>query len=193
LKWLGHKGYSIAENFNEYFSSDGLYYTEGRGSDIKRLLEYFNVPMASPTVFSERVSMFLRPKGLKTKGDLMTGSEYYYEGIEEHLTTTTEFKSAAGVLLDQYEEFCRDCGDVVGSDYYNYDYDLCDYCYEDAEVNYCEGCGNDYSYHEFNLEENMCNDCVWEREQEEQDVDNEVDRMREDAAINLMEEVNGKE
>jgi hypothetical protein len=100
------------------------------------------------------------------------------------------------MLLFSDEEYCRECGDVISNDYYNYDYEMCSYCYEDAEVNYCENCGGDYSAHDFDFDEDMCNTCSYERQQEEEeeyDVDNEVDRMREDAVINLMEEVNGKE
>jgi hypothetical protein len=196
LKWLGRNGYSVAEKFNDYFSSDGLYYSESRGSDMRLLLEHFDIPMESPVNFSERVDMFVRPKGLKTVGDLITGSSYSYasDDVVEHLTTTSDLRSASGMLLFSDEEFCRECGDVISNDYYNYDFEMCSYCYEDAEINYCEECGNDYSYDNFDLDENMCNHCLWERNREEEtDVDNEVDRMREDAVINQMEEANGKE
>ncbi len=192
LNWLGRKGYKIAENFNEYFSGHGLYYTENRSADIKRLLGYFNIPLQEPTNFSERVGLFLRPSGLKTKGDLITGGNFY--DYESNYTTVSDLRSSGGTVLHSDEEFCSGCGDVVLNDYYNFDYDLCEYCYQDAEVHYCEECGNDYSYENYDLDENMCNHCLWERNrEEEEDVDSEVDEMRIENKINLMEEINGKE
>jgi hypothetical protein len=193
LKWLRDKGYSIAQNFIDYFDGSGLYYVENKGTDMRRILKYFDVPIKSHVNFNERTDIFLRPKGLKTIGDLITGSSYVVAGIQEHLTTTSELKSSSGTLLDHYEEICGGCGDIVSSDYYNYDHSLCDYCYQDADIHYCQECGGDYCYEDYDFDEIMCYNCSSERKEEETDVDNEVDRMREDAVINQMEEANGKE
>jgi hypothetical protein len=184
MKWLIDNHYSLSKEPSTHFSVYQLFYYDHPYSDLVGAFEFMGGVIADELdPVSSKIQIFEKPDGKEEnyKTDLITG------GLNNTTSTTIiELRSSRGMLIEEDEEVCSNCGYVVDSDYYNYDYEMCENCYEEEPHCYCESCDENYHEENFDFEENSCIECA-QMIIEEREAEEEADRLREEKLLEVLE------
>jgi len=178
MKWLKENHFSIALEPSDWFAFHDLYYTESGLSSVKDFVDFFNISVVDKE-YSKRISIHSVPYYIDIIGDAITGHGY---GKPKLYLLDSEIRSSSGMLLYSDEAICGDCGEVVSSDEYDYDGEVCDYCAQFTSRNYCEDCGEHYLDSDFDFEEDLCSSCAFERA-EKDNADEEYERERDEKLL----------
>lgn len=182
LSFLRREEFNISTSVQSYFNLETLHYMESGTGDLQYYASFFGMKDLRKDSYDKRISIHSKPYYINVENDAITGDGIFGLGITTKHLINIGIKSARGTLLDEYEEICGDCGEIVGSEYYDYDYELCDSCLQYADRNYCERCDNSFPDSEFDMHMDMCNSCAYEAE-EEDNADEQYERHRDEQLL----------
>ena len=156
VKYYIDNGFVFANHLYDAFDDgegDFISYRDSDENDYTHHIDFFGGEYGA----MPEVDLWKQPSWYHSHVDMLSGKRM--KG--HHYTTFYNFHDSASRMLPEGEEYCTSCQDIVRSDDYDFDWEMCNYCSNDH--NYCEYCGENHPSESYNFDENMCNGCYADR------------------------------
>lgn len=155
VKYFVDNGFAFSGDLSDGFSAGYMSYTDSHSSRFMNHVEFFGglrgIPY--PEKREERTNLWTQPSWYHSHIDAISGGHLY----DHTYTALFDFHDGSGYILEEGYEHCRECGEIVSGDDYDFDTEMCNSCSDYR--NWCDECQEYHSADDYNFEANMCNDC----------------------------------
>lgn len=165
VKYFVDNDFLFVRSLHRHFYGVGMFnYIDASQTEGQRYIEYFGGKFKAEENEEETVHLFKKPENAKILDRYGNISDEFDAFKDERLrykelTINATLNDSLGIR-NSNEYCCSNCGEIVDSDDYDFDYECCSAC-SNTNNNYCSEC--DCSHipdYDFNFSMEICNECV---------------------------------